>query len=61
MEQAGRLTRAKESTLDYRLGIKSARSRVGRMNPVSLKGWTNLIEDKIEVCMWQSSHLLSDL
>lgn len=52
-QHASRLTRAKESTLDYRLGIKStsrtARPQGDRPNPVSLKGWTSLIEDKIEV------------
>jgi len=51
MELTGRLTRAKESTLDYRLGIKGARGHGGRANPVSLKGWMSLIEDKIEVCI----------
>ncbi|KAF8806177.1 hypothetical protein BYT27DRAFT_7212436 [Phlegmacium glaucopus] len=47
-QQAGRLTRAKESTLDYRLGIKEARGPIRRPNPVSVKGWAALIEDKIE-------------
>jgi DnaJ family protein C protein 28 len=48
---AGRLTKAKESTLDYRLGINRADApkRI-RSNPISLRGWTSLIEDKIEVC-----------
>ncbi|KAL4251118.1 hypothetical protein ABKN59_005635 [Abortiporus biennis] len=52
-EQAGRLSRAKESTLDYKLGLgkgsdaeKSGRLR--RANPVSMKGWTSLVEEKIE-------------
>lgn len=48
-QQAGRLAQAKESTLDYRLGIKETRGRTLRPNPVSVKGWTTLIEDKIEV------------
>lgn len=51
-EIAGRLTRAKESTLDYRLGIKSrgsgGRARQARPNPVSIKGWTSLVEERIE-------------
>ncbi|KAF8165847.1 hypothetical protein B0H34DRAFT_648070 [Crassisporium funariophilum] len=47
-QQAGRLTQARESTLDYRLGIKNARAVLGRPNPVSVKGWTSLIEDKIQ-------------
>jgi DnaJ family protein C protein 28 len=45
-EYVGRLTRAKESTLDYRLGIRNS---IGRLHPASLKGWANLVEDKIEV------------
>ncbi|KIK61762.1 hypothetical protein GYMLUDRAFT_166095 [Collybiopsis luxurians FD-317 M1] len=53
-EQAGRLGKAKESTLDYRLGLKSKSLNGdqpplgGRPNPVSMRGWTSLIEDKIE-------------
>ncbi|KAH7930633.1 hypothetical protein BV22DRAFT_1000059 [Leucogyrophana mollusca] len=50
-EQAGRLTRAKESTLDYRLGMKNGHAEGGsssRANPVSLRGWQSMIEDKIE-------------
>lgn len=45
----GRLSRARESTLDYRLGL-GKRSGT-RVNPVNMKGWTNLIEDKIEVSL----------
>jgi DnaJ family protein C protein 28 len=41
-----RMSKAKESTLDYKLGIKS---NVGIVNPVSLKGWNSLIEERIEV------------
>lgn len=51
-EIAGHLTRAKESTLDYRLGIKvagsSGRAQQARPNPVSNKGWTSLVEERIE-------------
>ncbi|KAH9048932.1 hypothetical protein EDB84DRAFT_22958 [Lactarius hengduanensis] len=47
-EITGRLTRAKESTLDYRLGIKSARSGRAPPNPVSIKGWAGLVEERIE-------------
>jgi hypothetical protein len=51
-EVVGRLTKAKESMLDYRLGInRSDPSMRTRPNPVSLRGWTSLIEDKIEVCV----------
>ncbi|KAJ3549835.1 hypothetical protein NMY22_g738 [Coprinellus aureogranulatus] len=51
---AGRLGSAKEAMLDYRLGMKGGSAgdadRVGpeRVNPSSLKGWTSLVEDRIE-------------
>ncbi|KAF5334368.1 hypothetical protein D9611_013538 [Ephemerocybe angulata] len=48
---AGRLGSAKEATLDYRLGVKGGGGeRVGtsRVNPTSVKGWTSLVEDRIE-------------
>jgi hypothetical protein len=50
-EIAGRLTRAKESSLDYRLGItKNINSGTrARPNPVSIKGWAGLVEERIEV------------
>ena len=50
-EIVGRLTRAKESTLDYRLGItKNIKSSMQeRPNPVSVKGWAGLVEARIEV------------
>ncbi|KAI0065799.1 hypothetical protein BV25DRAFT_1821485 [Artomyces pyxidatus] len=44
---AGRLTRAKESTLDYRLGIKTSHANA-RPNPVSMRGWGGLVEERIE-------------
>jgi len=47
-QQAGRLTQARESTLDYKLGVKDAHANAPRTNPVGLKGWTSLVEDKIE-------------
>ncbi|KAG2155082.1 uncharacterized protein EDB93DRAFT_1248037 [Suillus bovinus] len=48
-EQAGRLTRARESTLDYRLGLKNGdRQPAARRNPVSMRGWQALIEDQIQ-------------
>lgn len=47
-QQAGRLTEARESTLDYKLGVKDARANAPRTNPVGLKGWTSLVEDKIQ-------------
>ena len=51
MQQGARLSQARESTLDYRLGIKGgAAGRFRRPNPVTLKGWASLVEDRIEVC-----------
>ncbi|XP_006456854.1 hypothetical protein AGABI2DRAFT_212040 [Agaricus bisporus var. bisporus H97] len=47
-QQAGRLSQALESTLDYRLGIKSGKGPTGRPNPVSMKGWNSFIEERIE-------------
>ncbi|KAG6919766.1 hypothetical protein DXG01_001605 [Tephrocybe rancida] len=50
-EHVGRLARAKETTLDYRLGIRGSAGGSGgqrQIIPVSMKGWTNLVEDKIE-------------
>ncbi|OJT09509.1 hypothetical protein TRAPUB_14008 [Trametes pubescens] len=49
MEQGTRLSQARESTIDYRLGIKGAAAeQLRRPNPVSLKGWANLVEERIE-------------
>jgi DnaJ homolog subfamily C member 28 len=48
------LASARESTLDYRIGIKGGwykGVRKGSQNPVSLKGWQSMVEEKIEVCM----------
>lgn len=50
---ASRLTHARESTLDYRLGLKNARARA-LPNPVTMKGWAGLAEDRIEVCNMRS-------
>ncbi|CAA7259335.1 unnamed protein product [Cyclocybe aegerita] len=58
----GRLTEAREATLDYRMGVGfGAKGKVGggvgtgrspgggaRPNPVSVKGWTSLVEERIE-------------
>lgn len=54
-EFVGRLTKAKEGILDYKLGIKGAAAAgVGGVeasgpNPINMKGWNSLIEEKIEV------------
>ncbi|KAI8982745.1 hypothetical protein BD414DRAFT_523325 [Trametes punicea] len=49
LEQGTRLSRARESTIDYRLGLKGAAAdQLRRPNPVSLKGWASLVEDRIE-------------
>ncbi len=49
-QQANKLALARESTLDYRLGIKGRDRPTGIPNPATIKGWNSLIEDKIEVC-----------
>lgn len=49
-QQANKLALARESTLDYRLGIKGRERPSGFPNPATIKGWNSLIEDKIEVC-----------
>lgn len=48
-KKLGRLARARESTLDYRLGLGKRTGGAPRINPVNMKGWTSLIEDRIEV------------
>lgn len=52
-EHAGRLLGARESTLDYKLGIKGGKAsqvtQKRRPNPVSMKGWASLVEERIEV------------
>jgi DnaJ family protein C protein 28 len=57
-EHAGRLTRARESTLDYKMGITpemknlnrvAGQGQSGRTNPITVKGWASLVEDQIEV------------
>lgn len=52
-EQAGRLRNARDTTLDYRLGIKGRRLPDGvphqRPNPTGPKGWASLVEERIEV------------
>ncbi|KAH6908114.1 hypothetical protein BKA70DRAFT_1104057 [Coprinopsis sp. MPI-PUGE-AT-0042] len=49
---AGRLTSAREATLDYKLGIKRGPEEQGvrsaRPNPSTVKGWGGYVEDKIE-------------
>ncbi|KAF8170728.1 hypothetical protein K438DRAFT_1982579 [Mycena galopus ATCC 62051] len=49
-KQLGRIIGARESTLDYRLGLgpHARRTTGSRVNPVNIKGWTSLIEDRIE-------------
>ncbi|KAF7969924.1 hypothetical protein HWV62_25526 [Athelia sp. TMB] len=54
---AGRLGRAREGVLDYRLGAGAgaggdaggnAGGEVRQANPVTMRGWASLVEDKIE-------------
>ncbi|KAF8607807.1 hypothetical protein BDV93DRAFT_487688 [Ceratobasidium sp. AG-I] len=46
-EGAGRLDRARESTMDYRSGVYGHEGQP-RLNPVSMRGWNALIEEKIQ-------------
>ncbi|KAI0034594.1 hypothetical protein K488DRAFT_45199 [Vararia minispora EC-137] len=51
MQTGVRLTQARESMLDYKLGMRQhghIRGPAGRPNPVSAKGWAGLVEDRIE-------------
>ena len=48
VQEAGRLTKAKEASLDYRLRMPGDKDRP-RVNPVTLKGWGSLVEERIEV------------
>ena len=51
-KQAARLGEARESLIDYKMGIgKSAQQKDTmhrRANPVSMKGWAGLVEERIE-------------
>ncbi|KAG8694185.1 hypothetical protein FRC08_008659 [Ceratobasidium sp. 394] len=49
-EGAGRLDRARDLTLDYRTGVHGQEGGGGRMrpNPVSMRGWNALIEERIQ-------------
>lgn len=49
MLHAGRISRARESALDYKLGLK-ATSMHRTPIPATMKGWASLVEEKIEVC-----------
>ena len=60
-KEIGRLGRAKESTLDYRLGIKGKASADTRPNPSSMKGWQSLVEDRIEVRFCSEGYTGTDL
>ncbi|KAH8118791.1 hypothetical protein DFH11DRAFT_1686839 [Phellopilus nigrolimitatus] len=50
-EAAERLGRARESTLNYRLGVgaKGAEGAQRRPVPLGMKGWASLVEERIEV------------
>jgi hypothetical protein len=45
---AGRIDRARESILDYQSGVHGQETR-SRPNPVSIRGWNALIEERIQV------------
>ncbi|KAH7343758.1 hypothetical protein B0J17DRAFT_643836 [Rhizoctonia solani] len=46
-EGAGRIDRARESILDYQSGVRGQETR-SRPNPVSIRGWNALIEERIQ-------------
>ena len=48
-QTALKLEGAKESVLDHRLGIKQQKRT--QANPVTMKGWRSLVEERIEVCL----------
>ena len=49
IQQAERITNAREKTLDYRLDRQSSH-KPAIPNPRNVKGWVNLVEDRIAVC-----------
>lgn len=57
LQTAFRLEGAKESVLDHRLGV-GQRNRM-RANPLTMKGWRNLVEERIEVCRTCASWFLA--
>ena len=54
-ETVGRLQNARESMIDYKLGLKGQQAGQGvqmrRPVPVTLKGWASLVEERIEACL----------
>ena len=48
-QTAFRLEGAKESVLDHRLGV--GRQKRMQANPLTMKGWENLVEERIKVCL----------
>jgi len=47
-QTAFRLEGAKESVQDHRLGV--GQQKRTQANPLTMKGWANLVEERIEVC-----------
>ena len=48
-QTAFKLEGAKESVLEHRLGVKQQKRT--RANPITMKGWRSLVEERIEVCL----------
>ena len=48
-QTAFKLEGAKESVLDHRLGVKQQKRT--QANPVTMKGWSGLVDERIEVCL----------
>ena len=47
-QTAFKLEGAKESVLEHRLGVKQRKR--AQANPITMKGWMSLVEERIEVC-----------
>ena len=48
-QTAFKLEGAKESVLDHKLGVKQQQRT--QANPITMKGWGSLVEERIEVCL----------
>ena len=48
-QTAFKLEGAKESVLDHQLGVKQQKRT--QANPITVKGWGSLVEERIEVCL----------
>ena len=56
-QTAFKLEGAKESILDHRLGVQQQKRP--QANPITMKGWRTLVEERIEACHTHVSRLLA--